>query len=428
MKLLIIFLTLLSLHAETTSIHTEKPWGIGAVVRTASVPYIESDYSKDTTVTTFIPFLYYQGENFYLDGLEMGYTFYEKAHWSSALFTRLRFADLPFDVQNKIQADSYDPGLKLRYSFDEAQHIDLELMSDYDAKYYMNLAYEKKFHLGNFDLKPYASTTYKSAGFNSKYYGLNQNNINGGLDVTLGLFMRYHVWDNVYLLANAQTKFLSNAAASSNFVKERRQDEIMLGFGLFNDKNTPTSKTLNMKPFIKLAHGFASPSDLGELLVGKREKDPYNNQMTSLFYGLPLTDTMLTLPIELYFTPGFAWHYDSEVQNSIQEYVLAFRAFYTIPLPWRVRLGVAEGLSYVSEPTYIEASELEEKDYEPSKLLNYLGFSIDLSMADIFGEKAEGLWLGYDIHHRSAIFESSSQFGRIKGGSNYTTLYLQYHF
>ena len=31
-------------------------------------------------------------------------------------------------------------------------------------------------------------------------------------------------------------------------------------------------------------------------------------------------------------------------------------------------------------------------------------------------------------HHRSAIFETASHFGRIKGGSNYNTVYLQWHF
>jgi outer membrane protein len=71
---------------------------------------------------------------------------------------------------------------------------------------------------------------------------------------------------------------------------------------------------------------------------------------------------------------------------------------------------------------------LEEKGYKPSKLLNYLDFSLDLHLGDIFGEKLDELWLGYSIHHRSAIFESSSRFGRIKGGSNYNSVYLQWHY
>ena len=78
--------------------------------------------------------------------------------------------------------------------------------------------------------------------------------------------------------------------------------------------------------------------------------------------------------------------------------------------------------------TYIEATEMKEKGYEPSELLNYLDFSLDVNLGDIFGEKLDQWWLGYSIHHRSAIFESSSRFGRIKGGSNYNSAYLQWHF
>ncbi|MFT5788382.1 MAG: outer membrane protein, partial [Shewanella sp.] len=89
----------------------------------------------------------------------------------------------------------------------------------------------------------------------------------------------------------------------------------------------------------------------------------------------------------------------------------------------------AEGLSYASTVTYIESSELEEKDYKPSKLLNYLDFSLDVNVGDIFNSrKMENLWFGYSIHHRSGIFESSSAFGRISGGSNYQSVYLQWHF
>ena len=409
-------------------IYDEKEWGMGAVLRSATIPYIKSEYSKDTTVSSFIPFLYYQGENFYIDGVEIGYSFYKTEAWSTSIFTRLRFTDLPSDLQNNIQEDRYDPGIKFRYMFEKDHNLDLELMSDYDGNYYTNLAYEKRFDFGDFEIKPYAIGTYKSSDFNSKYYGLNVHNIDGGFDFTAGANMRYHVSGNFYLLGNFQTKFLSQSASESEFVKERRQDEVYLGIGFFNDKRKSLKSQLDMHPFIRVAHGFATPSNLNEILNGNKEEDEYNNKMTSLFYGLPLTDNLLSLPIELYLTPGFVWHHSSKVQDNIQEYVIAIRAYYTLPIPWRVRLGVAEGTSYVSDVTYIEESELEQKEYSSSKLLNYLGFSVDISLSDIFGENLEGLWLGYDIHHRSAIFESASQFGRIKGGSNYTTFYLQYHY
>jgi len=61
--------------------------------------------------------------------------------------------------------------------------------------------------------------------------------------------------------------------------------------------------------------------------------------------------------------------------------------------------------------------------------MNYLDFSLDINLGELFGLKdLSTLWLGYSIHHRSSIFENASHFGRIKGGSNYNTVYLQWHF
>jgi len=102
---------------------------------------------------------------------------------------------------------------------------------------------------------------------------------------------------------------------------------------------------------------------------------------------------------------------------------------YTIKWPITWRLGAAEGLSYVDQIPYVEKTNLEQKDYRPSKLLNYLDFSLDIELGDLFNsKKLEGLWLGYSIHHRSGIFQTSSAFGRIKGGSNINSIYLQYHW
>ena len=218
---LISMLSILNAENNVTKqfISTEKEWGIGLVIRTATIPYINSEYSKDSTVSSFIPSLYYQGENFYMNGTELGYRLYQTPQWSASVFTRLRFADLPFELQNDIQEDSYDPGLQFRYMFEKDHNLDLEFMSDYDKNYYVNLAYEKKFDLGDFEIKPYVIGTYHSADFNSKYYGLNQKELNGGVEVAAGAHMRYHVVSNFYLLANVQTKFLSNSASSSEYVK-----------------------------------------------------------------------------------------------------------------------------------------------------------------------------------------------------------------
>jgi len=105
------------------------------------------------------------------------------------------------------------------------------------------------------------------------------------------------------------------------------------------------------------------------------------------------------------------------------------KAYYTFNWPTQWRFGVAEGVSYVDSITNIEQTEVDEKGYMPSNLLNYLDFSLDVNIGDLINvSDLKNVWVGYSLHHRSAIFEKASQFGRIKGGSNYNTLYLQYHF
>ena len=58
---------------------------------------------------------------------------------------------------------------------------------------------------------------------------------------------------------------------------------------------------------------------------------------------------------------------------------------------------------------------MERKGYRPSELMNYLDFLLDINLGDVFNSpKLQNTWLGYSIHHRTSIFESAQQFGRIK--------------
>lgn len=128
-------------------------------------------------------------------------------------------------------------------------------------------------------------------------------------------------------------------------------------------------------------------------------------------------------------TPGIVWHWNSSVQSSSQEYAVVIKGYYTFNWPTRWRFGFAKGNSYATDITYIEESEMDRKGYEPSNLMNYLDFSVGVDLGDLLNSERFNNWyLGYSTHHRSAIFESASQFGRIKGGSIYNTMYLQYHF
>lgn len=433
-KVLIVITVMITTNSSANDLNNkdqvfaEQTWGIGVLVRNAEIPFnTEAD-----NVTSFVPVMFYQGETFFIRGTEGGAHLYQQNDWQVNAIARMRFFDIPAEFQNQVQGDTIDLGLQWRKTTGNNSFWDVELFSDLEGNPYGNLSKSWYFQHNSWELMPKLSARYKSASFNSHYFALEQitdQSIGAGIEINANVEARYHVASNFYLLGSIGATALDNNAYNADIVEQRWQSEVYLGFSFFNDITKEKNSELKNHGYLRVAHGWATPSNIGDIIAGDTVKDEYNNQLTSLYYGLPLTDELFSLPLDIYLTTGFVWHWNSEVQDSEQEYVLAIKAYYTIPWPVRWRLGVAEGLSYVSDVTYIERVEMEEKGYRPSELMNSLDFSVDINLGDIFNVNAlKETWLGYSIHHRSSIFESASQFGRIKGGSNYNTVYLQFDF
>lgn len=414
--------------AEEKKVFQEQDWGLGVLIRNAEIPF---DTEVDN-VTSFVPMMFYQGETFFIRGIEGGAHLYKNNDWQFNAMAKYRFFDIPAEYQNAVQGDTLDLGFQARRTFSSNSFLDIELFSDFDGQPYANLSQSWYFQHNSWELMPKVKASYKSASFNSHYYALDEvtgETIGAGIEVNAGIETRYHVASNFYLLASVNGTFLDKNAYDSQAVNQRWQTEAYLGFAFFNDVSKPKKADLANHGYLRIAHGWATPSNMGDIFSGDTVKDEYNNQLTSIFYGLPLTDELFSLPIDIFLTPGFVWHASSEVQDSEQEVVLAIKAYYTIHWPVRWRIGVAEGLSYISDVTYIEGTEMEEKGYQPSELMNFLDISFDINLGDILKVNAlNETWLGYGLHHRSSIFEKASQFGRIKGGSNYNTVYIQFDF
>ncbi|MEL7290675.1 MAG: MipA/OmpV family protein [Pseudomonadota bacterium] len=419
-----------TIQAQSTEVLPEQDWGIAAVYRTASIPF-ETDLN-DQTVSTFVPMMYFDNEHVFIEGIQGGLCLYQQEKWQLNALTRLRFVDIPSSVQNRNEGDAVDFGAQLRYQFDETWTFSGEVMSDKDTRFHANLTASADYQWGDWQLKPHATLRYKDADFNSEYYAFKpykDESIGAGADINVGLSARYHVYSNLYLLGGTSVTRLDNNAYRSMAVEDRFQGEFYLGFGFFNDKAKAPKSELSHQRYWRVAHGWATPSNIGEIFTFNREKDSFNNQLTSVFYGHPLTDELFGLPLDIYLTPGLVHHWSSSVQSASTEYVTAIKAYYTFEWPIQWRFGVAEGLSYIDSLTYIESEEMKRKGYTPSKLLNYLDFSFDVNLGDLFNQPDfKHVWFGYSLHHRSAIFEKASQFGRIKGGSNYNTLYVQIDF
>jgi MipA family protein len=408
-----------------TDSYAEQTWGIAMGVRYAEIPYITAD--GDRTVADVIPLMFFENKYFYLRGLEGGVKFINKDLWKLNAILRYRFIDIPAEYQNEISG-AWDAGLQTLYRTGDWD-FRTDFMTDGDARIYADLGFETSIGNKYAAVYPYIGIRVKSSDFNTYYYGLDREYIQGGIDLRGYIEGRYHVVSNLYVIGRLGGTILDQNACNSVYVKQCDTWDAYAGIAFFNNPDKPREQHLKNNAYIRFAHGTATPSNLGEILQGDKEDDPYNNQLSSVFYGYPLTDNLFGLPIDIYLTPGLVFHHSSEVQENFLEYVLAIKADYTVKWPVRWRFGVAEGLSYSSQINYVERTELEAKGYQPSQLLNYLDFTLDINIGDIFSSNSwRNTWFGYSIHHRSGIFETGSQFGRIKGGSNYTTFYLQQHF
>lgn len=239
-----------------------------------------------------------------------------------------------------------------------------------------------------------------------------------------------HLYRNLYLVARAGGYYLGAEARRSAAVVASGGWEALLGLGLFERPHAASPARLAAPPYWRLAQGWGTGSSLGDIVLrGESARDVPDSRLTSLFYGHPVAGALFGWPLAIYLTSGLIYHYPSDVQGSAFEYVVAFKAYYTASWAGRVRFGLGEGLSYVTQVPQLERSALRAKGDEPSKFLNYLDLSVDMNVGELFGlPGARRLRLGFGVHHRSGIFETGSQFGHIGGGSNYNTLYLQWRY
>lgn len=405
----------------------DTKWGVAIGLRYSKTSFI----GEDSTISDILPLFYYEGERFFIRGTEGGVHLWDNDQFGFDAFTRYRFFDYPEEYNDQLDRNTFDAGLRASWMLNENSQVAAEILTDSGGRIHGTARVESELRGNRWRLNPLLEVRAKSSNFNSRYYGLGMDTVGAGVDARAAVKSRLHVWKNLQLEGSLEARWLDSATRSSAYVDGSVEYMAYIGFGVFEDPQVQytqaSGNTLNAKPYLRLAQGWGNDSTLAQIFEADIRKDDVSVNMTSLFYGHPLSDTLFTLPIEIYLTPGLVHHYSSGAQDAATEFVLGFKFFYTLPTPWRVRFGVAEGISYIDSFTYYEAGSLAADDQTPSRLLNYVDLSVDLNLGDIFKTKAiEDLWIGYGIHHRSGIGGSSPTFGNISGGSNYNTLYLQW--
>jgi outer membrane protein len=198
----------------------------------------------------------------------------------------------------------------------------IELMSDWEGNFHSNLRARFLFKKDRFTFEPYAELKLKTKKYNSYYIGLTLEDIKGGTDITAGFVADFHLWSSLYLFGAAKITHLDRNVRKTRLINNSFTSEVFFGVGLSDDRNKRSNRSLRNRPYWRVAHGRATPSALAQIIRFQSEPDSFNNQLTSIFYGHPLTDELFGLPLDIYLTPGFIWHWKSSVQDHSQEVVL----------------------------------------------------------------------------------------------------------
>ena len=410
---------------EATQARTwkEQRWGLGFTFRTANIPFA----TEERTVATLIPLILYEGKRVYLYETEGGFKFIENPRWRVSAMGRMHFFDVPAQYQNQIQGDRADWGAQVRFKPRDGLFFDLEALSDLEGHASGHARVGTEVAGNRFRIQAWGDAGLTTSHYNSLFWGLGQEKVDGGVDLGLGAKAYLQVINSLYLQGAVGATYLSRPVREASLVKDNYRLMGFLGVGLSKERLGPSDRDLETTPYWRVSYQWGTPSSLAKVIRFESKPDTFDSRLSTVFYGLPLTDRLFTLPIHVYLHSGLGWHWASDFQDHSVEAVVSIKVFYTIPLPWRIRLGFAEGVSFITDVTALERNNNEKKGYQPSEAQNYLDPSVDINLGDIVPWRPlRGVWLGAYIHHRSAIFETAQQFGRIKGGSNFRGVYVKF--
>jgi hypothetical protein len=186
------------------------------------------------------------------------------------------------------------------------------------------------------------------------------------------------------------------------------------------------SHAADPKTHMRLDWARSSETDFVTVVVGDYQPSPESNYLVNGSWGRRFSDTLFGLPIQMSGNVGFQWFNERTYQEDGYGLTAYIKAHYDWKLPFtelKLRLGLGEGLSYVSVIPMSEKRDFAKKDADSAHVLNYLEWTVDLpleqfdSLQPMFqGGAIEALSVGFTVFHRSSVF---GLMGTEKGGINF---------
>ena len=177
---------------------------------------------------------------------------------------------------------------------------------------------------------------------------------------------------------------------------------------------------------LRLAGGKADQNDFGQILSLQSDTHYTNVGLIGVDGGYLLK--RFEAPFDIYIKGGLYRFLENGYQDDFFETTLYVKLYYNLDFyNQRIRLGVAEGVSYAFDIPIVEQIEAEENEDKNSNILNYLEVSLDFDIGKLLHVKAlELTYLGYTLKHRSGIYGLIN--GVSRGGSNYNMLHIETNF
>jgi outer membrane protein len=169
----------------------------------------------------------------------------------------------------------------------------------------------------------------------------------------------------------------------------------------------------------------SSETDFVTGFAGDFDASKESNYLIGANLGRQFSDTLFGLPIPMTANVGLQYVNERGYQPDIYGVTAFIKAHYDVRVPWtqkKIRLGLGEGLSYLSRVPMSEQRDFAKKGAESEKLLNYLEWTIDLPLRQfpaidsLIQGRFEELNVGFIVFHRSSVF---GIFAESKGGVNF---------
>lgn len=422
-------------------------WSLGVGIRAE-----ESMYRGQSVISDLLPLITYEGQRGYLRGTRGGLRLVDQPGFRLEAVAQVGLTGYRGEtgtyLAGMVRERSLNGGLSaiIPTPIGEFSVDVLTDMSNTHNGAYVTGMWAKTWEFGNLRLRPSVSATGYSPDYADYYFGVQADEARpdrpayrpgSASSVRLGLHTTYRLHTNGYLYGSFGVSRFDESIHDSPVAERSAVFTAFAGyvyrFGNSTgqaDKEAAGGLAPESKWSFRVARGWNAEASLLSIIPGGNlSLSPERTGVVSLEVGRLIDERFLDWPVDIYVKGAYMRYLEQNLQPDGNGAALYIKAFY-YGFPWskyvNTRFGFGQGLSWVDQIPTLEQRDLEKKNPNTSRLLNYLDVSIDFSIGDLIRYKPlKDTFLGFAVIHRSGIFGAADLFGGVDGGSNYNSVYIE---